>query len=175
MNTVSEAPQNRKSSLKKWLTPIFLWIPIAVATGNMVVSVAGVCISQASYWTNDELIEVAVREHAKLRYSDGTKTMKEMAIDETEEAVQQFLKDNPKCCAVDRNPHYRGFLDFLVGWNTPEVEVNYQRHPDSFNFKSNNSYYQKYFTISTCGEFIKSGRGMSTDILETTRHTRQSK
>lgn len=98
-----------------------------------------------------------------------------MAIDDSEEAIQKFLKDNPRCCEVNRYPSYRGMLDLLIGWNMPEVEINYERHPERPAWMTLR--YDKAFAIvSTCGEFVKLYQsGTDTDSLETTRYTRHSK
>lgn len=153
----------RKRGLKWWLVLVFLWFPLGLAGINLTMSASGVCISQARYWTDDELIEVAVREHAKLRYANG---MKEMAIDDTEEAIQTFFNANPRCCSVTRHGEF--------SWDTVQVELNYARHPVRSKSRGD-PYYTQYVTVSNCGEYITTGRGISSKTLDTTPYTRHSK
>ena len=163
MSGASTPEQSKKRGLKWWLLLVLFWFPLGLAGINLTVSASGVCISQARYWTDDELIEVAVRELAKLRYANG---MKEMAIDDTEEAVQTFLKDNPRCCSVARHVEF--------SWDSVQVELNYARHPDRPKSRQD-PYYTQYVTVSTCGEFVTTGRGISSKILEKTPYSRKSK
>jgi hypothetical protein len=165
--------RDQKRGVKWWLMLIFLWMPLGLTGLNMVVSANGVCISQARYWTDDELIEVAVRHLAQERYSNQRKRM---TIDGTEESILEFLRDNPLCCEVNRYPHYRGMLDLLTGWNMPEVEVNYKKDFVWITSQNYTAYYKQPTMVSTCGEFVKASQGgTGTDTLETTRHTYQSK
>lgn len=157
-----------RKSLTRWLLAIFVWLPLAFATGNMVVSSNGVCISQMRYWTDDELIEVAVRELAHTRYQ----SYKPMAVADSEASIQEFLKNNPQCCEVDRYPSYRGMLDLLVGWNVPEIEVNYERDARRPATETNR-FYKQFVAVNTCGEVMKTGRGIDSATLETTKYTRK--
>lgn len=157
---------SKKRGLKWWLLLVLLWFPLGLAGGNIVLSALGICISQARYRTNDELIEIAVRANAD-RQKVGEHSG--MAIDGSEASIQQFLKDHPKCCDVDRSAmRSRDWLDLITGWNAPWVEVNYELYPmyrDSINEK----YYKRFIAVNTCGIVLKSVAGTSTPTLETAR------
>jgi hypothetical protein len=95
-----------------------------------------------------------------------------MAIDASEVSIHDFLKNNPQCCQVNRYPDYRGMLDLLVGWNVPEIEVNFEMDPNRPAWRSNR-YYKQFVAVNTCGKLIKTGRGIESSTLETTPHTRK--
>lgn len=163
--TISEP--SKKKSLKWWLLLVLFWFPLGLAGINLTLNASGVCISQARYWSDDELIEVAVRALAQARYVDESKRIwKEMAIDDSEVAVQKFLKDNPRCCSLTRHGEFT--------WDTVQVELNYARHPVRPESRRD-PYYTQYVAVSTCGEFVTSGRGISSNTLETTLYNRHSK
>ncbi|MDO8262092.1 MAG: hypothetical protein Q7T21_02595 [Gallionella sp.] len=166
MNEPTSPELPRKKGLKWWLMLVLLWFPLGLAGGNIVLSALGVCISQARYRTNDELIEIAVRANA-----DREKVGEHigMAIDGSEASIQQFLKDNPKCCRVDRSAmQSRGWLDLLVGWNAPWVELNYELYP-MHRASHSDRYYKQFFVVNTCGEALGFEAGMSTPTLEAAR------
>ena len=165
------ATEESKDQGKRVMVFIWLWIPFTLATGNMMFGLAGVCVSQMRKWTDDELIEMAVRRQARqvnVRSPDNA-TWREMAIEDSEDAVQKFLKDNPRCCAVRR---VGGVWVFLTGQGLAEVEMNYERHPDRPPEWSSR-YYKEFRIVNTCGKVL--GRGYSTDTktLETTKHIRK--
>ena len=166
MSNPTPPESSPKRSPKWWLLLVFLWFPLGLAGGNIVLGALGICISQARYRTNDELIEIAVRANA-----DRNKVGEHigMAIDGSEASIQQFLKDNPKCCRVDRSAmQSRGLLELLVGWNAPWVELNYELYP-MYRTSHNDKYYKQFFVVNTCGKALGFEAGMSTPTLETAR------
>lgn len=167
MSGATISASSKKRGLKWWLLLVLFWFPLGLAGINLTLSASGVCINQARYWTDDELIEVAVRALAKASYTDESRRIwKEMAIDDSDAAVQKFLKDHPKCCSLFRHGEFN--------WDTVQVELNYARHPGRPESQSD-PYYTQYVKISTCGEYVTTGRGISSKTLETTQYTRTTK
>jgi hypothetical protein len=116
-------------------------------------------VKQQRYWTNAQLIEVAVREHANEMYRDlDGREWSAMQIEGTPEAVAAFLRTHPSCCSVDRSPDYRGILDVLFGWNVPEVQVSYERNRSDPHWRLE-PYYTQWIAVSSCGEVIKHTKG----------------
>lgn len=182
-----EEPVKKKRTWLRTLLPvIFLWIPLTLAGGNMVFGLAGVCASQLRKWTDDELIEVAVRKLAKAGFQDEGRVWREMAIEDTEPSIQKFLRDNPRCCEVTRIGglsdltgwnvsemiRISGLLDILAGWSVSEVEVNYELNPDRPPSWINR-YYKNVILVNTCGDILGTTRGMSSETPETTRYIRK--
>lgn len=165
-----DEPEHKKTIwLRTSLFAIFLWIPLTLAGGNIVLGLAGVCLSPLTQLTKDELIEIAVREHAKAQFQYEGRLWREMAIEDSEPAVQKFLRDNPRCCDAMRTGDPLGLL---AGWSVWEVEVNYERgpgRPRSYTAP----YYQQYFYINSCGEVLKTAHGIDSETLEITRHLRK--
>ena len=155
--------------LGKSLSALFLWLPLTLAGGNMVLGLAGVCVSQMRKWTDDELIEVVVRDRAKAGYQYEGRLWREMAIEDSEPSIQKFLRDNPQCCDVTR---IAGPLELLAGWSASEVEVNYELNPDRPP-SWRNRYYKQVVVINSCGEILKTTRGIDSETLEITKHTRK--
>lgn len=164
-----EPVQNKKKWLRTSLSAIFLWIPLTLAGGNMVLGLAGVCVSPLGYLTKDELIEVAVRKLAKSGFQYEGRVWREMAIEDSEPSIQTFLRDNPRCCDAIRTG---GLLELLAGWSVSEVEVNYERNPDRPP-SWRNRYYQQFIYVNSCGEVLKTGRGIDAATLETTNYIRK--
>src|SRR5260221_1099285 len=148
-----------------WLLAVIA-LPLCALGAVLAMQAAGVCVGQQRYWTDDELIEVAVRAHASgsVRDLEG-RTWHHMAIQPTTESVQAFLKENPRCCSVDRSPDYRGIVDVLFGWNAPEVQLNYERSRDDPKWPLEH-YYQHFIAVSTCGEVLKNTKGIGSQTLE---------
>jgi hypothetical protein len=138
---------------------VLIAIPICALVALLTFQAAGVCVSQQRYWTDAELIEVAVRDQASVVYHDlEGRRWRAMQIEGTPEAVALFLKTNPSCCSVDRSPDYRGILDVLFGWNAPEVQVSYERNRSDPHW-SIEPYYTQWIAVSTCGEVRKHTKG----------------
>ena len=164
-----EPIQTKRAWLRTSLFVIFLWIPLTLAGGNIVLGLAGVCLSPLNQLTKDEVIEIAVREHAKTQFQYEGRLWREMAIEDSEPAVQKFLRDNPRCCDALRSG---GLLELLAGWSVWEVELNYERNADRPASRSN-AYYQQYIYVHACGKVLKTASGFSSETLETTRHIRK--
>ena len=128
--------------------------------GAVATQAAGVCVKQMRFWTDAELILVAVQANAGVTYRDlDGRQWRPMAIEPTSESIDTFLKENPRCCSVDRSPDYRGILDVLFGWNIPEVELNYERNRNDPHWSAER-YYTQFVAVSTCGEFVKVTKGI---------------
>ncbi|MBA3594396.1 MAG: hypothetical protein H0W47_11445 [Polaromonas sp.] len=164
-----EPVQKKRTWLRTSLFVIFLWIPLTLAGGNMVLGLAGVCVSPLSYLTKDELIEIAVRERAKAEFQYEGRLWREMAIEDSEPSIQKFLRDNPRCCDARRTG---GLLELLAGWSVSQVEVNYERNQDRPPLRKDR-YYQIFIAINSCGKVLESGSGMSSETLETTNYIRK--
>jgi hypothetical protein len=117
---------------------------------------AGFCFSQLRYLNDKELIVEAIRYNAA-----------NMQINGTSESIEEFLKQNPKCCYVDRHPSSRKFLEPLavcLGFNYSEVTLNYkQSKPHSVS----EPFYENYISISACGANPRSVYGTSHSTLQT--------
>lgn len=119
----------------------------------------GVCVKQQRYWTDSQLIEVAVRDLASEVHRDPQGLQwKPMQIEGTEEDVAEFLRAHPDCCSVDRSPEYRSFVDVVFGWNAPEVRISFERNRADPKARLE-PYYTKWIAVSTCGEIRKHTRG----------------
>lgn len=147
---------------------ICLWVPYTLAGGNMVLGMAGVCVSQMRKLTNDELIEATVRYQYRPPVPVGSGLQKSNDA-ESELAVQKFLKENPRCCDVWR---VGGVLDFLTGTSIADVEINYELHPE-LPQSEKNRYYMQVYTVNTCGKVLKHSFGESTETLKDTHHIRK--
>lgn len=160
-----------KRPTKWWLVLLLLWIPAGLVGLNTVVTASGFCLSQMRYWTDDELIEVAVRKIAEREHSpiDAELPENDLALKNTEESIQSFLKNNPRCCYVARYPDERILLliNYIFGWNKPEVWVNYIR-PIPRDSSDKTPFFYRRVLVSTCGVAGHSGRGMPTKTLEIT-------
>lgn len=166
MSGASIPKASKMKSLKWWLLLVLFWFPLGLAGSNIVLSALGICISEARYRTNDELIEIAVRANAD-RQKVGEH--RGMAIDGSEASIQKFLKDHPKCCSVDRSAmRSRDWLDLITGWNAPWVELNYELYPMQRTSHSD-KYYKQFIVVDTCGKIHKYTAGISTSTLETAR------
>ena len=161
--------QEKKTWLRTLLSVIFLWIPLTLAGGNVVLGLAGVCMSPLSYLTKDEIIEVAVRSLPKEKLQSNSQAWNAMNTNDSEESLQKFLRDNPRCCDAMRTG---GLLELLAGWSMYEVEVNYERSPDRPSSHTE-PFYQQYILVNSCGKVIKSAHGMSYKTPEATQYIRK--
>lgn len=115
---------------------------------------SGFCFSQMRYLSDRELIVEAIRYNKH-----------EMKIDGNDESIDRFLKQNPNCCYVDRQPSSREFMGFIgvcLGFNYLEVTLNYeQKNPRS----AGEPYYERYVSINACGKNPNSEYGISHPVL----------
>ena len=164
---MTDAASQSEVTVKRSPWPLALAaVPVLALGALLATQAAGVCVSQQRYWTDEELIEVAVKAHASQSERDlQGRTWRRMAIPSTPEAAQSFLRENPRCCSVDRSPDYRGILDALTGWNAPEVQLNYERSREEPNWRLER-YYTQYIAVSTCGEVLKHTKGIGSQTLE---------
>jgi len=116
---------------------------------------SGFCFSKMRYLSDKELIAEAIRYNAN-----------DMKTDTTDEAIDAFLKQNPRCCEVDRHPSTRNFLDVCSGFNISEVTLNYERKALKTPLEP---FYQIDVAISACGEALKRTRGMGYSMLQEAR------
>jgi hypothetical protein len=80
---------------------LLIAIPIFALVVVLTLQAAGVCVKQARYWTDAQLIEVAVRYQSSVVYRNPEgRQWNAMQIEGTPEAVTSFLKNNPGCCSV---------------------------------------------------------------------------
>lgn len=154
-------PVKAKPRGKAWR--VFEAACIAVAlllSGSVALQNTGICMAQMRYWNDSELIAAAVKVNAtrSLRNETG-RTWSVMNIDGSDDSIAQYLKDNPNCCSVNRWPSYRGLLDVVVGWNVPEVELNYERSAADPRW-ADEPYYKIFISVSTCGTVMKFNRGI---------------
>jgi len=145
--------------LWKRLLGYALVIAIIAMPAAVLLSQQGFCFAQARFVSDAEMIEAAVR---------GIAGSNRMAIDASDAAIKAFLRSNLNCCAVDRQPGRRTFVDVLTGWNIAEVEVNYERSSARPSLQTER-YYKHYVSVSACGEFLKTDHGTATPTLETAR------
>ncbi|WP_440534608.1 hypothetical protein [Variovorax sp. YR566] len=142
---------------------LFIAISLCVLATLLAFQAGGACVKQRRYWTDAQLIEVAVTHLASQSYGDlKGRQWRPMKIDESPEAVADFLKSHPNCCSVDRDPYYRNILDVMFGWNAPEVRVTYERNRGDPN-RDVEAFYTQWLAISTCGEVLKSTKGWSSE------------
>jgi hypothetical protein len=113
---------------------------------------SGFCFSQMRYLSNKELIVEVIRYNAD-----------NMKIDGTDESIEAFLKQNPKCCYVDRHPSSRNFLDVCFGFNVSGVLLNYEQRKPSF---PSEPFYENYIAVSACGTALKREYGMGHSTLQ---------
>jgi hypothetical protein len=113
---------------------------------------SGFCFSQMRYLSDKELIVEAIRYNAN-----------DMKIDGTDASIETFLKQNPKCCSVDRHPSTRNFLDVCTGFNISEITLNYETRNTKPVIEP---FYQVDISIGSCGEALKRKRGMSYPTLQ---------
>lgn len=116
---------------------------------------SGFCFSQMRYLSDKELIVEAIRYNAN-----------DMKIDGTDASIETFLKQNPKCCSVDRHPSTRNFLGPIgvcLGFNYSEVVLNYEKKKPSIE-----PFYERYISISACGKQPNGEYGMSHLTLQQT-------
>jgi len=149
----SSRQAGRKALIKFALAGVLLLTPMTAA----LLSHSGFCFSQSRFLTDADVIGPAVRALAQGGY---------MSIGSSEDSVNDFLRRNPDCCAVNRYPSVRTWLDVLTGWNTSEIEVNFERNPKFLSAENFEKYYKQYVYVSACGEFLKRGPGTSTPTLE---------
>jgi hypothetical protein len=145
---------------KKIIKYVFMAMLLLAPSAATVMSYHGFCFSQGRFLNDTEMIEPTVRALAE---------DKDMNIDSSPDAIKDFLQRNPDCCAVDRYPDWRGWLDVVTGWNTSEVEVNFERNPKRLSRENYEKYYKRYVSVSACGNVLKRGPGTSTPTLETAR------
>lgn len=112
----------------------------------------GFCFSQMRYLSDRELIVQAIHYNKS-----------EMKIGETDESIDAFLKQNPKCCSVDRRPSSRTALDVCLGFNVSEVLLNYEKKNPHFSIEP---FYESYFSVSSCGVVLKQKYGMAHPTLQ---------
>lgn len=138
---------------------LFIAIPLCVLATFLAFQAGGVCVKERRYWTDSQLIEAAVTHLAAESYQEikGRK-WRAMQIEESPEAVTDFLKSHPNCCSVDRVPYYRNILDIVLGWNAPEVRVTYERYRGDPHW-SVEPFYTQWLAVSTCGAVLKSTKG----------------
>ena len=123
---------------------------VAVCTWYLLDS--GFCFSQMRYLSDKELIVEAIRYNTD-----------NMKIDGTDESIEEFLKQNPKCCNVDRHPDTRSLLDVCFGFNVSEVLLNYEQRKPHF---PSEPFYENYFSVSACGTVLKRKYGMGHSTLQ---------
>jgi hypothetical protein len=150
--TESAEPDKSPQGRRKLVLSIAV-ASVAVCTWYLLDS--GFCFSQMRYLSDKELIVEAIRYNAD-----------DMKIDGTDASIGEFLKQNPKCCYVDRYPSSRDFLGpvgVCLGINYSEVVLNYERRKPTF---PDAPFYEKYVSISACGREPHGESGMSHATLQ---------
>lgn len=99
------------------------------------------CSAQKRVLTDEELIEIAVREQVAIGHID---------IDGSEASIRDFHKEQPTCCSVTRNTEDQGFINWIVGFRAVDVEVNFRVRTDRR--KAVGEYYEGHVIIRACGE-----------------------
>lgn len=140
----------QSSQRKYYLRFIFCTTTIVVAVGWWYLLDSGFCVSQMRHLSNRELILRAIRYNVA-----------DMKIDGTDESIEIFLKENPKCCYVNRNPNSKSVIDRLsvcFGFKYSEVTLNYEKaKPRS----QTEPFHETYISISSCGDSPHIDYGMS--------------
>ena len=142
-----------KRLIKCTLATALLLTPITGA----VLSYHGFCFSQGRFLGDAGMIAPAVLALAENKY---------ITIGSSYASAVDFFRRNPDCCAVDRYPAKRMWLDVLTGWNISEIEVNFERNPKDLSAENFLKYYKQYISVSSCGDVLKYGPGTSTSTLE---------
>lgn len=101
----------------------------------------GYCATQKRYISDEEFIQIAVREN---------KTS--MNIDGSEESIRTFHVKNPDCCTVNRRQTQYSSRFLLTAVNSVEVFFQYELSAAKVARYPANKYYDAWTTIDVCGK-----------------------
>ena len=96
------------------------------------------CIDQRRALSNEEFIEIAVRDASSKMHTGGS-----------DSSNGTFRIAHPNCCRVQRN--MGSFLDTIFGFATAEVEMYYELNNKS-KARYGTDYYHQYTVINRCGD-----------------------
>jgi hypothetical protein len=116
----------------------------------------GYCAAQNRSLTDDEFIELAVKEEFKSHH---------MNIDGSAASISGFHAKNPNCCRV----LYRdeaSLLDRMFHLQRVMVHFVFERKPEDVSrYDKNDKYYESYVEFNTCGRVLNTA-GITTKFNE---------
>ena len=125
-------------------------VSAAVAT-LVLLNVSGFCFSQKRYIGDAEFIERALIYRAR--------SIKELAGDDSRDAVASYLKNRPGCCRIEDDSFFASdntLLDRIFGLKMTWVRI-IHRLPDDKAAMSpaDGAYYEAYIELNCCGRPIR--------------------
>ena len=136
---------------------IFLFIVGSIVTmivHTIITEPPGYCLAQKRYLSDEEFIQIAVRNN-----------MGAMKIDGSEESIRTFHAKNPQCCTVDRSKtqYFSRFLSIEL--NGVDVYLNFERKEKTMaeHRGTTDKYYDAWVILDICGD-ISDNWGISTSI-----------
>lgn len=112
----------------------------------------GYCAAQQRYISDEEFIQIAVREN---------KTS--MNIDGSEESIRTFHVKNPDCCTVNRRQAQYSSRFLLTAVNSIEVRLQFERNEKNIKDQGGDKYHESIVIIDACGKQLEV-YGINNDI-----------
>jgi len=124
---------------------------VLAAVGILVLlNVTGFCISQMRYVSDSEFIDRA------LVYRAGS--IKELSKDKSREAVQDYRKNNPRCCRVEgsQSGFNSSFINDILGFRSTWVRIIHRLTDEAAAVRpADGSFYEAYIEFDCCGRPIR--------------------
>lgn len=150
-----ESPALRQGWVFSW-TAFFRLLSIVALI--FAVSACGsdrrVCASLNRALSDEELFRVVVRQ----QIASGR-----LNLADDDQAFQEFLRRNPRCCGVDRHPPPTSWISRVLDYDLVDVEVNFKVAEEAV--KRVGPYYEGHALIGPCGEVARL-YGTGTEALE---------
>lgn len=122
---------------------------ILVAAALLLLNVSGFCFSEKRYLADAEFIERALNYQAR--------SIKELAGDDSRDAIASYLKNSPGCCRIEGSFFMDNtLLDKLFGLKMTWVRIIHRLPDDKAAFSpADGAYYEAYIELDCCGRPIR--------------------
>ena len=123
---------------------------MAAVAALMLLNVSGFCFSEMKYVGDAEFVEQA------LIYRAGY--IKELASDNSRDAIAGYLKNTPRCCRIEGSsfPLNSTFTDRIFGLKTTWVRIIHRLPDDKAAISpADGAYYEAYVQLNSCGRPVR--------------------
>ena len=126
------------------IVKIFLGLILIYLTFITFADPPGYCAAQKRYISDEEFIQIAIREN---------KTS--MNIDGSEDSIRTFQEKNSDCCRVDRKQtqYFARFLSTTV--NSVEVSLQFERNEKNIRVQGGDKYHESIVIVDECGKELE--------------------
>jgi hypothetical protein len=123
---------------------------MAPVAALLLLNVSGFCFSKMEYVNDAEFIEQALIHRAG--------SIKDLAGDNSRDAIAGYLKNIPRCCRIDDSlfPLNSSFMDRIFGLKTTWVRIIHRLPDDKAAISpADGAYYEAYVQLDCCGRPVR--------------------